>query len=329
MFIILLIYKRPTFRYNPESPKWQPPSGNRERRIMCIAPVSSWSGKNTDGLAGTVPILLGENWTVPFDAAIRTPSREQIEMIQRQNAILETASAEEILAWAVDSIFPASPWPPAWGRKAASSSPCSRRSSRGCTSSIWTPAISFARRSNCAIGSPTSTAWSSILQTAGAVGRGVRGGRTAGRSTGPIPTAAASTARWRCCTGWRQDTTPGPPGIRRDQGPTRADTPIVRWDKKFGLVKISPLATWTKNDVWKRILDEEIPYNPLHDQGYPSIGCWPCTRPVHAGRGRAGRPMERHGQDRVRPAHLGRLTVRHVCAAIEDRPGVENRAPVG
>jgi phosphoadenosine phosphosulfate reductase len=79
-------------------------------------------------------------------------------------------------------------------------------------------------------------------------------------------------------------------GIRRDQSPTRANTPIVRWDKKFGLVKISPLATWTKNNVWRRILDENVPYNPLHDQGYSSIGCRPCTRAVASGEDeRAGR----------------------------------------
>lgn len=79
-------------------------------------------------------------------------------------------------------------------------------------------------------------------------------------------------------------------GIRRDQGPTRADTPIVRWDKKFGLVKISPLAAWTKKDVWKRIFSENVPYNPLHDQNYPSIGCQPCTRHVLPGEDeRAGR----------------------------------------
>jgi phosphoadenosine phosphosulfate reductase len=79
-------------------------------------------------------------------------------------------------------------------------------------------------------------------------------------------------------------------GIRRDQSPTRADTPILRWDKKFALVKISPLAAWTKEDVWQRIAAEGIPYNPLHDRGYPSIGCWPCTRPVESGQDeRAGR----------------------------------------
>lgn len=79
-------------------------------------------------------------------------------------------------------------------------------------------------------------------------------------------------------------------GVRRDQSPTRANTPILQWDKKFGLVKISPLARWTKADVWRRILDQQVPYNPLHDQGYPSIGCWPCTRPVEPGEDeRAGR----------------------------------------
>ena len=79
-------------------------------------------------------------------------------------------------------------------------------------------------------------------------------------------------------------------GIRRDQSPDRAKAPIVGWDKKFGLVKISPLANWTKGDVWKLITDHDIPYNPLHDQGYSSIGCWPCTRAVMFGEDeRAGR----------------------------------------
>jgi phosphoadenosine phosphosulfate reductase len=79
-------------------------------------------------------------------------------------------------------------------------------------------------------------------------------------------------------------------GIRRDQSPARANAPIVGWDKTFGLVKISPLAAWTAQEVWQRIHEEDIPYNPLHDQGYPSIGCWPCTRAVQADEDeRAGR----------------------------------------
>ncbi|MEM7474174.1 MAG: phosphoadenylyl-sulfate reductase [Planctomycetota bacterium] len=78
--------------------------------------------------------------------------------------------------------------------------------------------------------------------------------------------------------------------IRRDQSEARASAPIVGWDKKFGLVKVSPLANWTKKDVWGLINKEDIPYNPLHDQGYPSIGCQPCTRSVLPGEDeRAGR----------------------------------------
>jgi phosphoadenosine phosphosulfate reductase len=78
--------------------------------------------------------------------------------------------------------------------------------------------------------------------------------------------------------------------IRRDQSPDRARTPIVGWDKKFQLVKISPLANWTKQQVWKFISDHDVPYNPLHDQGYTSIGCQPCTRAVLFGEDdRAGR----------------------------------------
>jgi len=78
--------------------------------------------------------------------------------------------------------------------------------------------------------------------------------------------------------------------IRRDQSPDRARAPIVGWDKKFGLVKVSPLANWTKQDVWKLITDHDIPYNPLHDRGYTSVGCWPCTRAVMFGEDeRAGR----------------------------------------
>lgn len=71
--------------------------------------------------------------------------------------------------------------------------------------------------------------------------------------------------------------------IRRDQSPDRARSPIIGWDKKFGLVKINPLANSTKEEIWKYITDNDVPYNELHDKGYPSIGCWPCTRSVMFG----------------------------------------------
>ena len=79
-------------------------------------------------------------------------------------------------------------------------------------------------------------------------------------------------------------------GIRRDQSPDRTAAPIVGWDRKFGVVKVSPLANWTKARVWEAIVKEDIPYNPLHDQGFVSIGCWPCTRAINADEDeRAGR----------------------------------------
>jgi len=78
--------------------------------------------------------------------------------------------------------------------------------------------------------------------------------------------------------------------IRRDQTADRAAAGVVQWDPKFNVVKVNPLLTWDRNQVWKFVIDHNIPYNPLHDQGYPSIGCWPCTSPVGAGEDeRAGR----------------------------------------
>jgi phosphoadenosine phosphosulfate reductase len=71
--------------------------------------------------------------------------------------------------------------------------------------------------------------------------------------------------------------------IRKDQTADRAQASVVQWDAKFGLVKVNPLLHWTKKDVWKFIYKHSVPYNPLHDRGYPSIGCWPCTRAIAAG----------------------------------------------
>lgn len=82
-------------------------------------------------------------------------------------------------------------------------------------------------------------------------------------------------------------------GLRRDQGPSRAGIAILeRYDHDDGtpLVKVNPLAAWTRNDTWKYVLANDVPYNPLLDQGYKSIGCWPCTQPVGVGGDeRAGR----------------------------------------
>ena len=76
-------------------------------------------------------------------------------------------------------------------------------------------------------------------------------------------------------------------GLRRDQSEGRAAIPIISWAKKFGVVKINPLANWSEKQTWAYILEHKVPYNPLLDRGYASIGCYNCTVPgVH---GRAGR----------------------------------------
>jgi phosphoadenosine phosphosulfate reductase len=72
-------------------------------------------------------------------------------------------------------------------------------------------------------------------------------------------------------------------GMRRDQGSTRGNIGVVEWDKKFGLVKLNPLATWDEKQVWSYVMAHDVPYNELHNQHYPSIGCTYCTKPVRDG----------------------------------------------
>jgi phosphoadenosine phosphosulfate reductase len=75
-------------------------------------------------------------------------------------------------------------------------------------------------------------------------------------------------------------------GIRREQAATRANAEFVEWDAKRSMWKYNPLADWSERDVWKRIHERDLPYHPLHDKGYSSVGCAPCTQP---GSGREGR----------------------------------------
>ena len=79
-------------------------------------------------------------------------------------------------------------------------------------------------------------------------------------------------------------------GIRRVDSANRASAAKFGWDKRFGLWKLNPLADWDDKRVWNHIKERHVPYNPLHDQGYPSIGCMPCTSVPGAGDDpRAGR----------------------------------------
>jgi phosphoadenosine phosphosulfate reductase len=123
-------------------------------------------------------------------------------------------------------------------------------------------------------------------------------GRTAG-----APPADPMEAPWRidpeaCCHARKvvplRDTLAGldawVTGVRREQTPDRANARVVQWDGRFGLVKVNPLAAWTHAEVWERVQRLSVPTNPLHAQGYPSIGCAPCTTPVAPGEDpRAGR----------------------------------------
>uniref|UniRef100_UPI0035CB6F33 phosphoadenylyl-sulfate reductase n=1 Tax=uncultured Methylobacterium sp. TaxID=157278 RepID=UPI0035CB6F33 len=97
------------------------------------------------------------------------------------------------------------------------------------------------------------------------------------RKVEPLGRALAGTAGWLT-------------GLRAGQSPNRADTPLAEADEARGLIKINPLADWTRADVERLVIDNFVPYNVLHDRGFPSIGCAPCTRAVRVGESeRAGR----------------------------------------
>jgi phosphoadenosine phosphosulfate reductase len=97
------------------------------------------------------------------------------------------------------------------------------------------------------------------------------------RKVAPLKSALASFDAWVS-------------SIRRDQTRERSTASVVQWDDKFELVKVSPLAHWSSADVWGYVRSNDVPFNPLHERGYPSIGCIPCTSAVFAGEDpRAGR----------------------------------------
>ena len=72
-------------------------------------------------------------------------------------------------------------------------------------------------------------------------------------------------------------------GLRRSQSVTRENLELVEWDENNGMIKLNPLIDWTEEQVWTYIEKKNIPYNKLHDQGFPSIGCQPCTRAIQKG----------------------------------------------
>ena len=116
----------------------------------------------------------------------------------------------------------------------------------------------------------------------------VRGALSDQASTCSTP--RAPTSRWtaeRCCSAAKvealerglADVDAWITGIRREQAPTRAAAPKLERDERRGIWKLNPLADWTEKDLWRYIFEHDLPYHPLHDQGYASIGCAPCTLP--------------------------------------------------
>ncbi len=99
----------------------------------------------------------------------------------------------------------------------------------------------------------------------------------AARKVAPLSAALAELGAWVT-------------GIRRDQTPDRANAKVIEWDTRFGLFKVNPLVAWTSADVFGYLRRFDVPTNPLHAQGYLSIGCAPCTTPVKSGEApRSGR----------------------------------------
>ena len=97
------------------------------------------------------------------------------------------------------------------------------------------------------------------------------------RKIEPLKRAFAGLEVWIC-------------GLRREQSVTRHDMQRIEWDEPNGLIKLNPLIDWSEADVMEYIKTNGVPYNPLHDKGFPSIGCQPCTRAVFPGEDiRAGR----------------------------------------
>ncbi len=97
------------------------------------------------------------------------------------------------------------------------------------------------------------------------------------RKIQPLKRAFAGLEVWIC-------------GLRREQSVTRHNMQRIEWDEANGIIKLNPLIDWTEDEVWRFIKAHGIPYNPLHDKGYPSIGCQPCTRAIFPGEDiRAGR----------------------------------------
>ena len=153
--------------------------------------------------------------------------------------------------------------------------------------------------------------------------------RTARTCSSATPTCAASCAR---CSRWPRASAEydaWATGLRRAETHNRVIAPVVGWDEKKQKVKVSPLARWSDEDVEKYIAENGILVNPLQYDGYPSIGCWPCTRRVADGEDAAQRPLGRHQKDRVRHPPMNFLATIPTAEDAANDDGVRSTSPKG
>ena len=238
---------------------------------------------------GVVPLPVIAAGPKSDTPAVRTPTPEELEWLRESSNRLETASPREIIAWAAEHYQPKLGMATAFGPE-------------GC---VILHFLAEVAPQTYVFNLDTGYQFQETLDLRDRIAQryGIEVELRRPRQTveeyerlngGPV----YKTNPDRCCAERKlsvlheasRELNAWMSGIRRDQSTDRARASIVGWDKKFGLVKISPLANWTKQQIWKLITDEDIPYNPLHDQGYTSIGCFPCTRAVMFGEDeRAGR----------------------------------------
>jgi phosphoadenosine phosphosulfate reductase len=204
------------------------------------------------------------------------------EEIGRQAEALETRSAEEILKWAADRFAPRLTFATSLGIEDCVVADLAARGSLPIDMFTLDTGLLFPE---------TYELWRQIQDRYGIVIRAVRPEHTVDEQA-----ALEGPELWgrdpdRCCEHRKMQplraTLSGYDAwitaIRRDQTPERASAPVVGWDGRFGLVKINPLVRWTFGEVLAYVREHQVPYNPLHDRNYPSIGCTPCTTPVMPG----------------------------------------------
>ena len=110
-------------------------------------------------------------------------------------------------------------------------------------------------------------------------------------------------------------------GLRSGQAVTRAEVPRLEWDQAFGLYKLNPIADWTEARVWEFVRRHDLPYNALHDRGFPSVGCAPCTRAIQPGEDvRAGRWWWENPEQKECGLHQDRAPARAAAPELGEAP---------